>query len=100
VDTAGIRETFESSQDFTVGIEEEFGILDPASRSLAQRYEELRDSAMAQDEVLGESIAGELISSEIEIRSGRGETLADSLAHQREVRTRLFRRAAEQVSVP
>ena len=30
--------------------------------------------------MLAESIAGELISSEIEIRSGRGEDLADALA--------------------
>jgi glutamate---cysteine ligase / carboxylate-amine ligase len=95
VDTAGVREAFEASEDFTVGIEEEFGILDPETRSLTQRFEELRDSAAAQDHVLGESIAGELISSEIEIRSGRGATLADALAHQREVRARLFRRAAE-----
>jgi glutamate---cysteine ligase / carboxylate-amine ligase len=95
VDTAGIRETFESSEDFTVGIEEEFGILDPQTRSLAQRFEELRDSAEAQDQILGESIAGELISSEVEIRSGRGATLADALSHQREVRARLFSRAAE-----
>jgi glutamate---cysteine ligase / carboxylate-amine ligase len=95
VDTAGIRETFESSEDFTVGIEEEFGILDPETRSLTQRFEELRDSAEAHDEVLGESIAGELISSEIEIRSGRGATLAEALSHQREVRARLFRRAAD-----
>ena len=95
MDTAGIRETFENSQDFTVGIEEEFGILDPQTRSLAQRFEELRDSAEAQDQILGESIAGELISSEIEIRSGRGATLAEALAHQREVRARLFHRAAE-----
>jgi carboxylate-amine ligase len=95
VDTAGIREIFESSEDFTVGIEEEFGILDPGTRSLAQRFEELRDSAQATDQVLAESIAGELISSEIEIRSGRGTSLADALTRQRDFRTRLFRLAAE-----
>jgi len=95
VDAASAREVFEASEDFTVGIEEEFGILDPGTHDLAQRFEELRDSAVAQDGVLGESIAGELISSEIEIRSGRGATLADALAHQREVRQRLFRRAAD-----
>jgi carboxylate-amine ligase len=94
VDTAGIRETFESSEDFTVGIEEEFGILDPGSRSLTQRFEELRVAAQA-DDVLRDSVAGELISSEIEIRSGRGATLADALASQREARVRLFRLAAE-----
>jgi carboxylate-amine ligase len=95
VDTAGIREVFETSEDFTVGIEEEFGILDPGTRSLAQRFEELRDSAQATDQVLSESIAGELISSEIEIRSGRGTTLADALARQRDFRSRLFRLAAD-----
>jgi carboxylate-amine ligase len=95
VDTAGIREIFENSEDFTVGLEEEFGILDPATRSLAQRFEELRDAAQA-DPALAESIAGELISSEIEIRSGRGATLADALATQRDMRARLFRVASEQ----
>jgi carboxylate-amine ligase len=95
VDTAGIREVFETSEDFTVGIEEEFGILDPGTRSLAQRFEELRDSAQVTDQVLSESIAGELISSEIEIRSGRGTTLADALARQRDFRSRLFRLAAD-----
>jgi glutamate---cysteine ligase / carboxylate-amine ligase len=94
VDTAGIRETFESSEDFTVGLEEEFGILDPATRSLAQRFEELNDAAQA-DDVLRDSVAGELISSEIEIRSGRGANLADALANQREARTRLFRLTAD-----
>jgi carboxylate-amine ligase len=35
-------------------------------------------------------VAGELISSEIEIRSGRGEDLQDAAARQREARTGLF----------
>jgi carboxylate-amine ligase len=94
VDTAGIRETFESSEDFTVGLEEEFGIIDPATRALAQRFEELAEAAQT-DDVLRDSVAGELISSEIEIRSGRGANLAEALANQREARTRLFRLAAD-----
>jgi carboxylate-amine ligase len=88
------REVFEASQDFTVGIEEEFGILDPDSLDLVQRYEELREAADG-DEVLAEAVAGELISSEIEIRSARGETFADAHASQSEARVRLFRLAAE-----
>jgi carboxylate-amine ligase len=44
--------------------------------------------------VLAESVAGELIRSEIEIRSGRGETFADAVAKQREARLRLFALAA------
>jgi carboxylate-amine ligase len=39
-------------------------------------------------------VAGELIKSEIEIRSGRGETFADAIALQREARQRLFALAA------
>ena len=45
--------------------------------------------------MLAESIAGELISSEIEIRSGRGEDLAAAIAAQRDRRRRLFALAAE-----
>jgi carboxylate-amine ligase len=94
VDTAGIREIFEDSEDFTVGIEEEFGILDAGTRALTQRFEELR-AAGAADPLLADSIAGELISSEIEIRSGRGASLSEALAAQRELRARLFRLAAD-----
>ena len=45
--------------------------------------------------MLAESVAGELIESEIEIRSGRGATFADAVARQREARARLFRLAAD-----
>jgi len=83
------REVFEASEDFTVGIEEEFGILDPDTLELDHRYEELSEAAKS-DPVLAESVDGELIASEIEIRSGRGEDLADALARQQEARTRLF----------
>jgi carboxylate-amine ligase len=90
-----VREVFEASTDFTVGLEEEFAILDPRTLSLDQRFEELR--APAQDDpVLAESVAGELIKSEIEIRSGRGESFADAVAKQREARSRLFALAARQ----
>jgi len=88
------REVFEASEDFTVGIEEEFQILDSQTRSLTQRFEELRDAAEG-DELLSEAISGELISSEIEIRSGRGATFSEALGHQREARARLFRLAED-----
>ena len=84
---------FEQGTDFTVGLEEEFAILDPAHLGLAQRFEELRDAAQS-DAFLADAIAGELISSEIEIRSGRGENLAAAQLAQREARRRLFALAA------
>jgi glutamate---cysteine ligase / carboxylate-amine ligase len=94
LDLDAAYETFEASQDLTVGIEEEFAILDPATLALVSRFEELRDAAQA-DPALAESVAGELISSEIEIRSGRGEDIADAAARQRDLRRRLFGVAAE-----
>jgi glutamate---cysteine ligase / carboxylate-amine ligase len=94
LDMVQTREVFEASQDFTVGIEEEFAILDPDTRSLVQRFDELREAADG-DEVLSQSIAGELIQSEIEIRSGKGRDFADAASRQREARARLFAVAAE-----
>jgi carboxylate-amine ligase len=90
-DTA--RAAFDDSTDFTVGLEEEFAILDPAL-GLTPGFENLRDSARS-DPVLAESIAGELISSEIEIRSGRGADLTAAIAAQRDRRLRLFTLAGE-----
>jgi glutamate---cysteine ligase / carboxylate-amine ligase len=83
------RETFESSTDFTIGLEEEFAILDPATLELEHRFEQVYE-ACQRDEVLAESAAGELIASEIEIRSGRAESFAEAISLQYERRRRLF----------
>ena len=87
-------ETFAEATDFTVGVEEEFSILDPQTLELLPRFEQLRDAAAASDPLLHEHITGELISSEIEIISGAGADLHDALARQRERRRRLFALAA------
>jgi len=92
LDTA--RETFEASTDLTVGLEEEFAILDDRL-ALIPRFQELCDAAQ-EDAVLAESVSGELIYSEIEIRSGRGKDVGDAFRHQREARRRLFALASEQ----
>ncbi|HEX7289971.1 MAG TPA: YbdK family carboxylate-amine ligase [Conexibacter sp.] len=84
------HERFAGAADGTVGLEEEFAILDPATLDLVPRFEQLRDAAEAGDPVLAASLAGELISSEIEIRSGRGEDFAAAVAAQRDHRRRLF----------
>ncbi len=94
IDLATARETFEGSTDLTVGIEEEFALVDPDSLLLVPRFELLRDAA-ATDAVLSQSIAGELISSEIEIRSGRGADVADARTRQADARRRLFALARE-----
>jgi len=83
------RERFESSTDFTIGLEEEFAILDPASLELEHRFEDVY-AACEKDELLAESAAGELIASEVEIRSGRAESFEEAMRLQRERRARLF----------
>jgi carboxylate-amine ligase len=95
IDTDAAFAAFAGSTDFTVGLEEEFAILDPETLDLVDRYEELK-SAAASDAVLADSVAGELIASEIEIRSGRGESFAAALESQRECRRRLFALASGQ----
>lgn len=83
-------ETFATATDFTVGVEEEFSILDPRTHELIPRFEQLRDAARQTDPLLHEHITGELISSEIEIISGVGGDLQHALSRQREHRRRLF----------
>jgi len=94
IDLDNTEEMFAASTDLTVGLEEEFAVLDAGTLDLVPRFEELRDAAAELDPVLHDAITGELISSEIEIISGRGEDLHDAIAHQRDRRRRLFALAA------
>ncbi len=89
LDLGAAREVFEASADFTIGLEEEFAILDPATLDLADRFAELYEAAQA-DPVLGDSAAGELIASEIEIRSGRAESMREATGRMVERRRKLF----------
>lgn len=89
LDLDRVKEVFESSTDFTVGLEEEFMLLDPESLELVHRFEELYELCQA-DDVLAGSAAGELINTEIEIRSGRGETFGGAVSQQQVSRDRLF----------
>ncbi len=89
LDLDRVREIFENSTDFTIGLEEEFALIDPESLELRHSFEELYAAAQA-DPVLGESAAGELIASEIEIRSGRAESFSEAVELQAERRAKLF----------
>jgi glutamate---cysteine ligase / carboxylate-amine ligase len=83
------EDKFAETRDLTVGIEEEFSILDPHTLELMPRFEALV-AAAEHDPTLSRAIAGELISSEIEIISGVGADLHDALARQHDRRRRLF----------
>jgi carboxylate-amine ligase len=89
VDLDHAEALFADSRDGTVGLEEELALLDPRTLDLVPRFEALRDAA-ADDPVLAGSISGELISSEIEIRSGRAESLGEAIERQRAARRALF----------
>jgi len=89
LDLEGARQLLDASTDFTIGLEEEFAILDPATLELEHRFEDVYAACQA-DDVLADSAAGELIASEIEIRSGRAESFAEAVALQRQRRSRLF----------
>ena len=95
IDFAAAEAAFAMSIDGTVGIEEEFAIVDPVSLDLVPRFESMRDAAAA-DPDLAMSVAGELIRSEIEIRSGRGEDIHEAQRYQREFRSKLFSIARSQ----
>jgi glutamate---cysteine ligase / carboxylate-amine ligase len=89
LDLERARATFEESRDFTIGLEEEFAIVDPQRLELEQRFEDLF-AACESDELLADSAKGELIASEIEIRSGRAASFAEAVERQRSHRGRLF----------
>jgi carboxylate-amine ligase len=63
------RDAFEDGQDFTIAVEEEFALLDPDTLELTNRFEELKAAAAGSE--LDEHLVGELIASEIEIKTGR-----------------------------
>src|SRR4029453_16044792 len=88
------RQCFESSTDFTVGLEEEFGLLDPETLSLAHRFDDLFEAA-SRARVLTDSGAGGLVGSGVEGRSGAGGGFGDRRGRQRERRRRLFALAGD-----
>src|SRR5687768_17557984 len=84
---ATVREGFESGTDFTVAVEEEFALIDPATLGLVNRFEEVQ--AAAQGTSLEPSLVGELIASEVEVKTGRCQTFADIPAALAERRAQL-----------
>jgi glutamate---cysteine ligase / carboxylate-amine ligase len=82
------REQYESAQDLTLAVEEEFAVLDPATLSLTNRFEELQ--AAAKGTPLEEHLVGELIASEVEVRTGRCGDFEEAAARIGERRAQLF----------
>jgi glutamate---cysteine ligase / carboxylate-amine ligase len=86
------REQYESTRDFTVAVEEEFAVLDPETLGLTNRFEELQ--AAAKGTVLEDHLVGELIASEVEVRTGRCDDFEEAAVCIGERRAQLFELAA------
>jgi len=82
------REGFDAGQDLTVAVEEEFAILDPRTHGLVNRFEEFAEAAVGTD--LEGQLVGELIASEVEVRTGRCATFAEAAATMAERRRQLL----------
>jgi carboxylate-amine ligase len=80
-------EAYEGGTDFTVAVEEEFAILDRDTLELTNRFEDLH--AAAQGTPVEEHLVGELIASEVEVRTGRCESFAEAAANMVERRAQL-----------
>ncbi|HST25806.1 MAG TPA: YbdK family carboxylate-amine ligase [Gaiellaceae bacterium] len=90
------REQYDDGTDFTVAVEEELAILDPATLELSNRFEELQGAARGTE--LEEHLVGELIASEVEIRTGRCEGFPELVARIPE-RRRQLAGLAEQLGI-
>jgi len=89
LDLDAARARFEEATDFTMAIEEEFAILDPVTLDLSHGFERLFEEAQ-ENPTLADSVRGELIDTEVEIRSGRSESFDEMRARQLERRRLLF----------
>ena len=81
---ADARAGFEGGTDFTVAVEEEFALLDPQTLGLVNRFEELYAAAVETE--LAPNVVGELIASEVEVRTGRCEHFGEAAAAMQERR--------------
>ncbi len=84
---AASRASFEAVPDFTVAVEEEFALVDPGTLDLTNRFEELQAAAPGTD--LEGHLVGELIASEVEVRTGRCDAFADAAARLAQRRDQL-----------
>jgi carboxylate-amine ligase len=84
---AASKAAFEDVPDFTVAVEEEFALLDPSTLGLVNRFEDVQQAVVGTD--LAPHLVGELIASEVEVRTGRCDTFADCMERVGERRAQL-----------
>jgi carboxylate-amine ligase len=88
------RVQFEQAEDFTIAVEEEFAILDPATLEMTPGFERFAVAAREHPR-LREMVAGELIRSEVEVRTGKCGSFAEAVAAMAQRRADLLDMADE-----
>src|SRR3954454_158839 len=88
------RDAFENGTDFTLAVEEEFAILDPDSLELVDRFEDLKAASLGTE--LEPHLVGELIASEVEVRTGRCAEFGEAAATMAGRRAQLHALARDQ----
>jgi carboxylate-amine ligase len=79
------RRQFDEAEDFTIAMEEEFAIIDPATLAMTAGFERFADAA-SDHPALESMLAGELIRSEVEVKTGKCDTFeqaAEAMARRR-----------------
>jgi glutamate---cysteine ligase / carboxylate-amine ligase len=84
---AASEEAYESGTDLTLAVEEEFALLDPDGLGLVNRFEEIKAASIGTD--VEAHLVGELIASEVEVRTGRCTGFGEAAAAMRERRSQL-----------
>jgi glutamate---cysteine ligase / carboxylate-amine ligase len=84
---ARAREAFDIGTDLTVAVEEEFALLDPETLSLVSRFEDVKAAASGSE--VDDHLVGELIASEVEVRTGRCESFAEASGRMGQRRAQL-----------
>jgi glutamate---cysteine ligase / carboxylate-amine ligase len=82
------REQYDAADDFTLAVEEEFAILDSATLELTDRFEALQ--LMSRGTPVEDHLVGELIASEVEVRTGRCERFPEAAALMGERRAQVL----------
>ncbi len=80
-------EQLEAGDDFTVAVEEEFALLDPGTLDLVNRFEDVKAAAAGTE--VDPHLVGELIASEVEVKTGRCASFAEIPAVMAERRAQL-----------
>jgi carboxylate-amine ligase len=70
------REAFENGTDFTVAVEEEFALLDHETLDMVNRFEDVQAAAAGTE--VEPHLVGELIASEVEVRTGKCTDFAEA----------------------